>query len=236
MLVAHATGDHADDSEYKQFREELLQDPATRILLPRFIITCRDLAQFWSFIKGKFATYQERREYLWSEFAPLIAHLEGTSGSPPDTTVSDLLERLDVEHVHLLWERAIERRVEDPSGAITAARTLLESVCKTILDEAGVGYPDSCDLPKLYHVTAEHLNLAPSQHTEKIFKQILGGCQAVVGGLGAVRNKLGDAHGQGRNPVKPAARHAELAVNLAGTMATFLVRTWEYRKDQGEQT
>jgi hypothetical protein len=29
--------------------------------------------------------------------------------------------------------------------------------------------------------------------------------------------------------VKPKARHAELAVNLAGTMAAFLVATWKER-------
>ena len=37
-------------------------------------------------------------------------------------------------------------------------------------------------------------------------------------------------HGKGRLPVKPKARHAELAVNLAGTMAMFLISTWVERK------
>jgi hypothetical protein len=49
----------------------------------------------------------------------------------------------------------------------------------------------------------------------------------VVNGLASVRNRLSDAHGQGRKPVRPASRHAELAVNLAGTMALFLVATFE---------
>ena len=53
--------------------------------------------------------------------------------------------------------------------------------------------------------------------------------QFVVNHLGAIRNKFGDAHGQGRKPIKPKARHAELAVNLAGTMAAFLVATWKER-------
>lgn len=29
-------------------------------------------------------------------------------------------------------------------------------------------------------------------------------------------------HGQGKRPVKPLPRHAELAVNMAGSMASFL--------------
>src|SRR3954454_14128494 len=98
-----------------------------------------------------------------------------------------------------------------------------------ILDDAQVPYPDDADLPKLWNFAAEQLNLAPRQHEEKVFKSILGNCQAVVTLLGAIRNRIGDAHGQGRRPVKPKPRHAELAVNLADTMAAFLVSTWKDR-------
>jgi len=73
------------------------------------------------------------------------------------------------------------------------------------------------------------LNLAPSQHTAVVFKQILGGCQCVVEGLGTLRNRLSDAHGKGRTAVRPASRHAGLAVNLAGAMASFLIETWGTR-------
>ena len=82
-------------------------------------------------------------------------------------------------------------------------------------------------MPKLYRMIAEELNLAPSQHTEKIFKQILGSYQAVVEGLAAIRNRLGDAHVIN---VKPSQRHAEMAVNLAETMSTFIIETFEFRK------
>ncbi|WP_420196198.1 abortive infection family protein [Idiomarina xiamenensis] len=74
-------------------------------------------------------------------------------------------------------------------------------------------------------MTAKELNLSPDQHNEQIFKQILGGCSGIVNGLGTLRNKLGDAHGKGKLPVKPQARHAELAVNLAGSMTLFLIST-----------
>jgi hypothetical protein len=58
----------------------------------------------------------------------------------------------------------------------------------------------------------------------------LGGCTSVVEGLGALRNKVGDAHGQGKRPVRVSPRHAHLAVNLAGTMATFLIETRATRR------
>lgn len=50
-------------------------------------------------------------------------------------------------------------------------------------------------------------------------------------GIGTLRNRLGDPHGKGRNPVRPQPRHAALAVNLAGTMAAFLVATWTARQE-----
>ena len=70
------------------------------------------------------------------------------------------------------------------------------------------------------------------QHQEQLFKSILGSCQNIVASLGAVRNKIGDAHGTRPRAVKPKPRHAELAVNLAGTMASFLVATWQEQQDK----
>ena len=80
------------------------------------------------------------------------------------------------------------------------------------------------------------LNLAPSQHQDELFKAILGNCQTIVDRLAAIRNIAGDAHGQGRRPVKPTPRHAELAVNLAGSMAAFLVATWLEQGEGGAPT
>ena len=107
----------------------------------------------------------------------------------------------------------------------------MESVCKQILDERGISHDDNPDMNKLYRLTAEELRIAPSQHTEQVFKQILGGCTAVVEGLAALRNRLGDAHGKGKVGVRPAARHAELAVNLSGALAVYLLATHEARKE-----
>ena len=235
MLVARATGDTTDrDHEYRGHREILIASPGTKAKLPNFVLTCRTLYEFWGFIQPKFGAYQQRREFLRDEFDPLLTMLEGGASSPGDESATDLLTRLDWNEVQAAWRKALDRKATDPDGAITAARTLLESVCKHVLDDAGVAYDQSADMPKLYGLTAETLNLAPSKHTEKVFKQILGGCQAVVEGLGALRSRVGDAHGQGRRPIKPAPRHAELAVNLAGAVATFLAQSWEKtRSDTG---
>ena len=130
-------------------------------------------------------------------------YLEAQDRSPGVQPITQTLETLDPEHVHALWQKALDRRTDDPEGAITAARALLETVCKYVLDANSERYPDDADLPKLWALTAEKLNLAPHQHQEQVFKTILGNCQSVVNSLGAIRNKIGDAHGQGPRPVKP---------------------------------
>ena len=231
MLLSHATGGDEEDSDYRQLRQVFISDASLEPHLPRFVRTSRSLFQFWEFIKHKFGTYAERRQYIWDEFRPLIELLERGGPHPSDEPVSATLKNFDAAHVHAVWSKALDRRQTDAEGAITMARTLLETVCKHILDDREIGYDDKADLPKLYRLCAEALNIAPSQHTEQIFKQILGGCTAVVEGLGALRNKLSDSHGKGRRQAKPAPRHAELAVNLAGAMATFLVATWKARAE-----
>jgi hypothetical protein len=230
ILIAHATSGPTNDAHYQELRAYFLDRADTKKLLPSFVRTNRNLAQFWQFIKFKFPSYAERRTFIWSEFAPLLEFLETGTKIPADESVSEALKRFNEEGVHIVWSRALDRRRSDPEGAITAARTLLETVCKHILDEKGIVYDDSkIELPQLYRLVSLELNLSPSQHTEEVFKQILGGCSTIVNGLGTLRNRLGDAHGKGKMPVRPAARHAELAVNLAGSLALFLVETWEAR-------
>ncbi|MDP2654364.1 MAG: abortive infection family protein [Candidatus Omnitrophota bacterium] len=160
---------------------------------------------------------------------PWYRKLEHNS-SPNDKLTLDHTKKLDSVYVRDIWEKTLERRRVDPEGAITTARTLLEAVCKYVLDDLEIAYTSATDLHKLYKLTSKGLNIAPSQHTEEVFKQILGGCVAVIEGMGSLRNRISDAHGQGKSPVKPALRHAELAVNLSGAMASFLVATWEARK------
>ncbi|CAJ0892554.1 hypothetical protein AMST5_04230 [freshwater sediment metagenome] len=233
LMTERATGGLGASSEvYEHLRREFMADSITKELLPDFVRTSRTLDTFWSWIKNRAGSYADRRRLISETFGPLADHLEGRNRAPGDQVVSTSLGSFDPEGVHAVWSKALERRNTDPEGAITMARTLLETVCKRILDQTpDASYSDKEDLPKLYAMVAKTLNLAPDQHSEEPIKAILGSTMALVNGIGTLRNRLSDSHGRGGKPVRPAPRHASLAVNLAGGVATFLVETFLARRE-----
>lgn len=99
FLVSFATGGGGEASEYKALRQELLTEPLIADKLPHFVQTCRDLDQYWQFIKHKFGSYQERREYLWSEFALVLQFLEEQMQHPIYDQTAGILQKLNAEAV-----------------------------------------------------------------------------------------------------------------------------------------
>lgn len=136
------------------------------------------------------------------------------------------------QEIQETWRKLLDRINKDPEGAITTARSLVEDVCKYILDGLGEEYGTRDDLPELYKKVARKLSLAPENHKEDVYKQILGGTNSVVSGLASLRNALGDSHGKGKKAPKPSPRHARLAVNVAATASLFLIETYQSRSQE----
>ena len=230
ILSEVATGgsrDNPNNNIYIILRREFMSDSSISELLPQFVRSFLTLGAFWPFIQNEADTYAERRQIIKEAFAPLKNHLEGRNSAPVDNIASSTLEKFDVDSVMAMWVKALNRRNTDPEGAITVSRTLLETVMKHILDKLSEEYNDKDDLPKLYAKTAKVLKLAPNQHTEKPIKVILGNATSLVNGIGTLRNRFSDSHGRGgMSPYKVLPRHASLAVNTAGSVATFLVETF----------
>lgn len=217
------------DDPYRILRAELTKDETLKDVVPAILRTCRDQGHLRTEIQ-RHGSYAERRAYVWSAFQPLLDRLENLEARPGDAVVDQVLAAFDTDAVHAVWAKALQRRTTDPDGAITSARTLLEAVCKQLLDRASEPYKEKDELPALYAKVAHVLNLAPSQHTEESFRVILGAAHQIVERLGSLRNQISDSHARGGRPVKPAPRHAQLAVNLSGAIATFLVETWLDRR------
>ncbi|WP_407652495.1 abortive infection family protein [Cohaesibacter marisflavi] len=54
--------------------------------------------------------------------------------------------------------------------------------------------------------------------------------------IGSLRNRGGDAHAGRRSRVAYQARHAALTVNLAGSMALFLIETWQAQSEKTDRS
>lgn len=229
-VIGISTNDSYDGPAYPELRASLIGNPRTSKLLPESIRNYRSRDEIWEFIKNKFSRYAERREYWRTEFDPLLTSLESGELTPSANSVEVTLSRGDLMHVREVWKKSYERRIQDPEGALTSARSLIESTCKHILDECGEPYKEGTDLRTLYREAAKKLNLAPEQHAVQALKQILQGCVSVVEGLATLRSVLGDAHGKSKKAGRPLPIHAELGVNLAGAICTFLLETSELRK------
>ncbi len=232
------SGDFVDGkARYASLRNELLLAPETRERLPDFVRKCFSLWDFRQFIRGEIDDYSARRRFLWDNFQPLILALKGDPIAPADATITSRLESLRAPTVEATWSKALARREDDPEGAITASVTLLEAVCKHLIEAKGLTWNEKAKLnkatlPQLYTECAKGLYLTPDPHMEESVKAILGNCQSVVAQLGRLRNVIGDAHGHGHGHRKPAPRYAELAVNLAGSLGAFLVATWMDKNEE----
>ena len=138
-----------------------------------------------------------------------------------------VLKKLDADGVHAVWQKALRHSHQYPEGAITAARPSLKQSVLTHSRQDGHALQRQRRPPVLYRGTAKQLNLARSQHTEEIFKQILRGRDR--------RNRRSRGSPQSdqrrsrpRTETRASlARHAQLAVDLAGALrTTCLDETW----------
>lgn len=164
------------------------------------------------------------RDIYW---VPLKGKAEN---SPSDAEIQKILTSIDIPHIKSAWEKAIDRRVKDPDGALTTARTLIETVCKYILTELNIEFSENDDINNLYSLTSKALGISSSQDIDKESKKVFGSINAIVSGVAFFRNKLGDAHGQNKKNELLLGELGELSVNLAGSICIFLIKTFEKKK------
>ena len=233
LLIERAIGNIADEQEqqYAQLRAEMMRIPYVMDKAPEFLRQCRDIKEFWYFIK-EIPSYRERRKFLRDSFDDLVNFLDQRTIFSESSNLFVAIENVDSNYILNEWTKIKARVLTDPDAAITSARTLLECVCKHILSECGQESEEAHDLQDLYRKACRELNMAPEQHTEQVFKKILSGVVSIVGGLASIRNRYGDAHGKAITQAKPSARHAEYVAHLACATADFLLKSLEEKVER----
>ncbi|WP_185734476.1 abortive infection family protein [Burkholderia sp. Bp9031] len=126
---------------------------------------------------------------------------------------------------------AIENTLDSlPDFAFDLSKTLVESVCKTVLADIGQPADPNWDAPKLLRETTNRLSLLPRNHPdpqrarESVEKTIRGLLQTIQG-LCELRNNYGMAsHGRDSFTARLDLRQAMLAAQAADTIVSFLYR------------
>jgi hypothetical protein len=149
---------------------------------------------------------------------PAVAAAKSTLGSTDPGYVFQQITRM---------EAAV---VNDPALAIGTAKELVESCCKTILQDREIAFAASADLPELVKLTAKALELAPDDVPAKAkavetIKRLLSNLGTIAQGLAELRNQYGTGHGKAAGAKGLGSRHAKLAVGAASTLAVFLAET-----------
>ncbi len=119
------------------------------------------------------------------------------------------------------WASCVTRLPNDPASAITAARTMLETLLKTVVTERG-GEPDqSGNISKLLRQAEDAVGI--DRRDDQAVHQILGGLSTVIDGLAAISNRAGDRHGlvAGQSIDDPGL--AQLCVHAAGTVGIAII-------------
>jgi|CXWL01.1.fsa_nt_gi hypothetical protein len=126
---------------------------------------------------------------------------------------------------------AIESALESvPDFAFDLSKTLVESVCKTVLADIGQQADPNWDAPRLLKETTNRLALLPRNHPDpakardSVEKTIRGLLQTIQG-LCELRNGYGMAsHGRDGFSARLDLRQATLAAQAADTIVSFLYR------------
>lgn len=232
ILESRAThaGDHTEE-EFQKLREKILSKKSMHKHVPDFLLTCRTLDQFWNYVKKpRFEKYAERRNFLYESFNPLLTHLEQEETIPSDENISRTIKEASWDSVNDTWEKLLERRKTDPEGSITASRTLLEDVCKCILDENNIEYSTKTGLPTLSEKALMSIELHPSQANEDSIRKLLGLCTSGCNIIGEFRNKYGDSHGNGIKKDVSDPMYVEFIVNVSGAIAKLMIEKWDEMK------
>ena len=148
---------------------------------------------------------------------------------PPIEAIRSLASSSDLPGLHVEIDRLAHAADDDPSLAVGTAKEMVETICKTILEDRGLPSQGQ-DLPQLVRTVARELSLLSANipdHAKgsEVIRRMLSNLNQVSQGIAEPRNLYGTGHGRDGRFIGLKPRHAKLAVGAAATLGTFLLET-----------
>jgi hypothetical protein len=178
--------------------------------------------------------YDERYARIYKKCKVIMDRLEGVP-SVITKTADNLKNKFSSEYMSRQIELMVSMQLTNPTNAIGLSKELIESCCKTILDELNIEWGKNDDVPQLANKTLNALNLLPVnvQETDQgaeAIRGVLGNLRAITTKLAEIRNPFGSGHGKSASFQGLETRHAKLAVGSSITFVDFIWSTYENQK------
>lgn len=198
---------------------------------------CTDLLQYYETLYPNYANEIENNKEianLYGRCKSTIARINSVN-TLIAPSIHNLKEKFSSEYISAQIELMIKMQSENPTEAIGKAKELIESCCKTILEDKDVTVDKNWDINKLVDETAKLLKLNPKDipdNTPEItaIKAILGNLKAIASNVANLRNSYGSGHGKSAKYKGLEERHAKLAVGSSVTLVSFLWDSHEKNK------
>lgn len=178
--------------------------------------------------------YDERYARIYKKCKVIMDRLEGVP-SVITKTADNLKNKFSSEYMSRQIELMVSMQLTNPTNAIGLSKELIESCCKTIIDELNIEWGKNDDVPQLANKTLNALNLLPVnvQETDQgaeAIRAVLGNLRAITTKLAEIRNPFGSGHGKSASFQGLETRHAKLAVGSSITFVDFIWSTYENQK------
>jgi hypothetical protein len=147
-----------------------------------------------------------------------------------------LKEKFSSNYISTQIDIMIKMQCENPTEAIGKSKELIESCCKTILEERGKTFIETWGVGQLVKETMKLLEISTENVNEstaegKTVKAILGNLQGIAGNIAELRNPFGSGHGKSASYIGLTERHAKLAVGSSITLVNYLWDTHEWKQE-----
>lgn len=158
-----------------------------------------------------------------------VRSIEAALNYPALQLNSDLekvAKKLGYEKTLEYWKKAQLAVEIEPKDAVTQAYSLIETVCKHILEQKKVSLSSDMSLRSLLNETIKALKICPEEKLlSEDIKKMSSGVISIAQGVGNLRSHFGSAHGRGAKHVELDPSKARLVVNSSGVITTFLMET-----------
>ena len=149
---------------------------------------------------------------------------------------NSIKEAFSSEYIDQQMRIMLENQKSNPTEAIGKAKELIESCCKTILEEKGIAINSKWDVGNLVDETMKLLEITPKHIPDtakeaKAIKALLQELKGIGSQIAIIRNAYGSGHGKSASYKGLQERHAKLAIGSSITLVNFLWDSFERKSN-----